>query len=90
MTIKTVVPFYQAAQYDGTNSAEVIEVANLSGYGPFTVSDETIDGLFITSRGITFALGLGDVMLGTEVLSGETFGANWAEVTPIGEVSNGG
>jgi hypothetical protein len=85
MAIKYVVPVNQAAIYDGTNAAEMCNVANLSGFGPFTVVSESSGQLVIGSRGFNLTFQEGYAMLGTSVLTPAELGENWAEVTPIGQ-----
>ncbi len=85
MAILYVTPVNQAAVYDGTNSAEMIAVANLTGGGPFSVISENSNQLVIGSRGWNLTFQIGYAMLGTSVLTGQELADNWAEVTPIAQ-----
>jgi hypothetical protein len=85
MAIKYVVPVNKAAIYDGTNATEMCDVANLTGFGPFTVISESSGQLVIGSRGFNLTFQIGYAMLGTSVLTPAELGADWAEVVPIGQ-----
>jgi len=81
MAIRYAVPANKFTQYDGTNSAEVCEVANSTGFGPFTVHLESSVSVTIKNGfGFQLTLNLTDIICGYSVIPAANFAAEWAEV----------
>ncbi len=81
MAVRYAVPANKFAQYDGSNSSEVIEVANSTGFGPFTVDQESSVAVTVkNSFNFSLTLNLTDVICGYSVIPASVFAAEWAEV----------
>ncbi len=81
MAVRYAIPANKFAQYDGTNSAEVIEVANSTGFGPFTVDQQSSVAVTIKNGfGLSLTLNLTDIICGYSVIPASVFAAEWAEV----------
>jgi hypothetical protein len=63
VAIMRVVEPYPAAEYNGTNSAEMIECANAAGVA-HSVQSQAGGVLVLTGDGSTFTLNTGDVLIG--------------------------